>query len=86
MEAAAKMCDSRVDRLVCGGSNPKSTDTACNQSCKDIGYMGGGYCDMHIVPKTYRCICRKPCAAEQTQARASNPARAGDAKQRTPEI
>ena len=76
MEAAAKMCDSIVQRLVCGGSNPATTDRACYDACTDLGYTGGGKCDMHKPQRnTYRCICRKPCAAEQTEARA------GDAKQ-----
>ncbi|EES09943.2 hypothetical protein BDA96_05G167500 [Sorghum bicolor] len=87
MEAAAKMCSSVVQRLMCGGSNPKTTDKACSDSCKDIGYTGGGSCDMHQKQhNTYRCICRKPCAAEQTQTHAGNLARARDAKQRTQEI
>lgn len=76
METAAKMCNFRLKTHLCGGGNVAVTNRACYDLCMDrMGYTGGGYCDM----KKHNCVCRKTCVAEQTQAHAGIPARAGDA-------
>nr|AKE78872.1 embryo surrounding region 6 [Zea mays]AKE78873.1 embryo surrounding region 6 [Zea mays] len=82
MDASAKLCSTTMDLLICGGAIPGAVNQACDDTCRNKGYTGGGFCNMKIQ----RCVCRKPCALEeQTEARAGDEAAggAGDMMSRT---
>nr|AKE78874.1 embryo surrounding region 6 [Zea mays] len=66
MDASAKLCSTTMDLLVCGGAIPGAVNQACDDTCRNKGYTGGGFCNMKIQS----CVCCMSCALEdQTEVR-----------------
>jgi hypothetical protein len=79
MEAVVEMMCNSILGNTCYGNNEPAVNASCSKGCKESGYTDG-LCDY----AREMCICRKPCAAEQTTDAGTQPALG--TKQPMPEI